>query len=464
MNDKKCFVHPYIPNSPPAIEEQLLKEIGESSVENLYNVIPDDLRLHRKLNLPEPALSEYELQRHVEKILAKNNTCDEYISFLGSGYWNHYVPAVCSEIANRAEFLTAYWGDTYSDLGKWQAMFEYQSMMGELLEMEVVSCPTYDWSSAASSSIMMAVRLTGRTEVLVPSTTSPERLMHMQNFSWGKAVIKTVNYTESGMISLEDLQNKISSNTAAVYYENPSYLGCFETQGQEISEIAHKAGALAVVGIDPTTLGIVNPPVNYGADIVCGDAQPLGNAMNYGGGACGFIATQDEERFISEYPTLLVSIASSQDKDNWAFGQCTHDRTSYVQRADSPDFIGTSQWLNAITSAVYLSLMGPVGMRELGEGVMRRTAYTIKQLSRLKGVRTPLFTGPHFKEFLINFDATGKTVKEINQRLLDYGIFGGKDMSRDFPQFGQSAQYCVTEIHSLDDIHKLVSALEEVLA
>ncbi len=464
MNDSKRFEHPYIPNSPLVVEELLLKEIGESTAEDLYRVIPDDLKLHRRLELPDPLLSEYELKKHVEKILAKNQTCEEYISFLGSGYWNHYVPAVCTEIVNRAEFLTAYWGDTYSDFGKWQTMFEYQSLMGELLEMEVVSSPTYDWSSAASSALMMAARLTGRTEALIAGSVSPQRLMHMRNFCQDKVTIKTLAFTDTGMISLDDLNRQISADTAVIYFENPSFLGVIETQGQAIADIAHAAGALTVVGVDLTSLGIITPPIHYGADIVCGDAQPLGNLMNYGGGACGFIATRDEERFIAEYPTILVSIASGQNENHWGFGQCTHDRTSYVQRADSPDFIGTSQWLNAIAAAVYLSLMGPAGMKELGEGVMRRAAYTIQQLSRIKGVRTPVFTGPHFKEFIVNFDDSGKTVAEINQKLLEYGIFGGKDLSKDFPALGQSAQYCVTEVHSADDIHKLVRALEEVLA
>ena len=137
-DSSKRFVHPYIPNSPIAVEESLLQEIGESTAEDLYRVIPDDLKLRRKLDLPDPLLSEYELKKHVEKLLAQNKSCDEYISFLGSGCWNHYVPAVCSEIINRAEFLTAYWGDTYSDFGKWQTMFEYQSLLGELLEMEEI--------------------------------------------------------------------------------------------------------------------------------------------------------------------------------------------------------------------------------------------------------------------------------------------------------------------------------------
>ncbi|NLU47285.1 MAG: aminomethyl-transferring glycine dehydrogenase, partial [Syntrophomonadaceae bacterium] len=186
--------------------------------------------------------------------------------------------------------------------------------------------------------------------------------------------------------------------------------------------------------------------------------------MNYGGGACGFIASQDEERFVSEYPTLLVSIVKGENDEHWAFGECTHERTSYVKRGESPDFIGTSSWLNAITSAVYLSLMGPAGMKELGEGILRRTAYTIKKLASIEGLRVPVFSGPHFKEFIVNFDATGKTVAEINKKLLSYGIFGGKDLSRDYPELGQSAQYCVTEVHTLDDINQLVSALKEVLA
>lgn len=464
MTDSKRFVHPYIPNSPLAAEELLLKEIGESSAEDLFRIIPDDLKLHRRLDLPDPLLSEYELKKHVEKLLAKNKTCSEYISFLGSGCWNHYVPAVCSEIVNRAEFLTAYWGDTYSDFGKWQTMFEYQSLMGELLEMEVVSSPTYDWSSAASSAVMMGVRITGRNEILVAGSVNPERLMHMRNFCLGKAAIKTSAFTEAGMVSLDDLKSKISADTAVVYFENPGYLGVVEVQGQEIADIAHAAGAQVVVGVDPTSLGIITPPVNYGADIVCGDAQPLGNAMNYGGGACGFIASRDEEKYVAEYPTILVSIASGDSKNHWGFGQCTHDRTSYVQRADSPDFIGTSQWLNAISAAVYLSLMGPAGMRELGEVIMRKTAYAIQQLSRIKGMRTPVFTGPHFKEFVVNFDDSGQSVSEINQKLMDRGIFGGKDLSKDFPEWGQCAQYCITEVHFLQDINHLVEALKEVLA
>lgn len=464
MEAEKKFVHPYIPNSAPDMEECLLSAINVEKLEHLHNSIPDNLRLHRRMNLPEPLLSEFALKKHIESILAKNITCSEYINFLGAGCWQHYIPAVCDEINSRAEFLTAYCGDTYSDLGKYQAIFEYQSMMGELLDMEVVSCPTYDWACAASSSLRMAARITKRKEVIVVKTTSTERLLHMKNFFKGVLDIITVDYNPTtGMMSLDDLNKKISSKTAAVYFENPSYLGFIETNGNNISEIAHSNGALSVVGVDPSSLGILAPPSNYGADIVCGDAQPFGNHLSLSGGLCGFIATKDDEEYIAEYPTILISIAPCLTGDGWGFGQCTHERTSYAQRENSFDYIGTSQWLNAITAGVYLSLIGSEGIRDMGKGILQRSQYAIDEISKIKNIKVPIWNSINYKEFIINFDATGEKVCEINKKLLGKSIFGGKDLSYEFPELGQSALYCVTEVHSQDDILALVEALKEVL-
>lgn len=168
--------HPYIPNSAPHVREQLLRELGISSTEELFGDIPERLRLKRPLNLPGP-LSELDLARHTRLLLARNRPSgDELLSFLGGGCWQHFVPAVCDEIAGRGEFLTAYTGDTYEDHGRWQALFEFASLLGELLNMEAVSTPTFDWGQAAATSMRMAGRATGRTEVLVPRHVSPERL------------------------------------------------------------------------------------------------------------------------------------------------------------------------------------------------------------------------------------------------------------------------------------------------
>ena len=279
MSDVMRTAHPYIPNSVPETRDGMLKEIGVSDIEELLTIIPQRLRLNRSLNLPRPLAVESDLRRHVEEILQKNGTCKEYLSFLGAGCWQHYVPAVVDEIVHRAEFVTAYAGNTYSDLGKWQAFFEFQSMMGELLEMDMVSLPTFDWGCAAGFTARMASRITGRSEILISQTVSPERLAVMKNFCHSEYVppyisIKLIGYdAKTGLLDLEDLKRKISSKTAAVYFENPSYLGLIESQGEEISKIAHDNGAECIVGVDPISLGVIAPPADYGADMVCGDIQ-----------------------------------------------------------------------------------------------------------------------------------------------------------------------------------------------
>lgn len=182
MSKKEKRVHPYIPNSVSEVKAKMLKEIGVKDIEELYHDIPEHLRLKRELNLPDAISSEYELKRHVESILFKNQNCKENISFLGGGCWQHYVPAICDEINQRSEFLTAYAGEPYEDHGRFQALFEYESLMAELLDMDVVNVPTYDWCQAASTSIRMAGRITGRNEILVIDTVSPERLMAVKNY------------------------------------------------------------------------------------------------------------------------------------------------------------------------------------------------------------------------------------------------------------------------------------------
>ena len=254
-------VHPYIPNSVPDVKKKMLEEIGVKDIDELYASIPEELRFRGKLNLPPPLMSEYSLKRHVENILSKNQSCKENLSFLGGGCYQHYVPAVCDEINQRSEFLTAYAGEPYEDHGRFQALFEYQSLMGELLDMDVVNVPTYDWCQAASTSLRMAGRITRRHEVLVADTVSPERFMAIKNYCHPVVEVQTVKHNpETGYVDIDDLKSKISSKTAAFYFENPSYLGFLETNGQTLSDIVHESGALSVVGIDPTSLGVIIPP------------------------------------------------------------------------------------------------------------------------------------------------------------------------------------------------------------
>lgn len=464
MTKPNHFIHPYIPNSIPEIKQEMLKEIGINDVMELYEDIPDELLFKGKMNLPEPLLSEWELQSHVEQILSKNTSCKQNLNFLGAGCYQHYVPAICDEIINRAEFLTAYAGEPYEDHGRFQSLFEYESMMAELVDMDVVNVPTYDWAQAAATSIRMAYRINGRREVLISKTVGPERLKAIKNYCHPDISVVLVDFNKkTGLMDLDDLQQKISKNTTAVYFENPSYLGCIEVQGETISQIAHKLGAISIVGADPISLGVLTPPSNYGADIVCGDIQSLGIHMNYGGGLAGFIATRDEEEYVAEFPSRLFGITTTEVEGEWGFGDVYYDRTSFAKREQGKEFVGTASALWGIAAGVYLALMGPQGMQEIGEVIIQKSTYGAKRLSNITGVKAPALKSAHFKEFVVDFNDTGKTVRQINSTLLQKGIFGGKDLSQDFPELGQSALYCITEIHTKNDIDNLVDAISQCL-
>lgn len=456
--------HPYIPNSSVEVQKEMLREIGLENLEDLHDEIPEELKLKGNMELPDCYSSEYELKRHVEGIIGKNKTCDENLNFLGAGCWQHYVPAVCDEINSRAEFLTAYGGEPYEDHGRFQTLFEYQSLVAELVDMDVVNVPTFDWAQAAATSIRMASRITGRNEVLISGTIDADKLLIIKNYCAPQIKCILVEFdSKTGQMNLADLENKISQNTAAVYFENPSFLGFIEEGGTEISRKAHEAGAISIVGVDPSSLGILQPPRKYGADIVCGDLQPLGIHMNYGGGLSGFIATRDEEKYVMEFPSRLFGMAPTMVPGEYGFGDVAYERTSFALREGGKEYVGTQTASLGITAGVYLSLMGPKGMEELGQTIMQKSQYAIKELNNIKNVTGSLFTSVSFKEFVVDFDKTGKTVKEINNKLLNKGIFGGLDLSKKFPTLGQAALYCVTEIHSKRDIDRLVGAIKEIV-
>jgi len=460
MKDK--FVHPYIPNSVPEVKARMMEFLGIKDIEELYEDIPRHLRFKGKMNLPDAIPSEYALKRHVEGILLKNLSCKDHISFLGGGCWPHYVPAICDEINQRSEFLTAYAGEPYEDHGRFQSLFEYESLMAELLDMDVVNVPTYDWCQAASTAIRMAGRITGRKEILVSDTVSPERLAAIRNYCRPVMSVKLVKHCpQTGVMDLKDLRSKVSTETSGVYFENPSFLGFIEHQGELISEIAHASGAICVVGVDPVSLGVIRPPSQYGADLVCGDIQGLGVHMFFGGGLAGFIASRDDEKYVMEYPSRLFGITKTTEEGEYGFGDVAYDRTSFAEREEGKEFVGTHSALWGITTAVYLSLLGPQGMQELNAVILQKSHYLMRILSDIKGVQAPYFESSHFKEFVVDFNDTGKTVREINTSLLSKKIFGGKSLKSEFPELGESALFCVTEIHTKEDLDALARAIRE---
>lgn len=466
---RSTTAHPWMANSVEATKVSMLARIGASSIAELFQQIPEDHRIRTPIELPPAIRSDAALKRHLREIAAKNGDCERNLNFLGGGIWQHHVPAVCDELVRRQEWLTSVFGSPESDHGRNQAWFEFCSLLGELIDMDLVGMPVYSWGCATGHAIRMAARLTGRSKVIIAGPVSPERMSVINTYclSAGKEraieVVACGANRATGLVDLDALEALTDAATAAVYFENPSYHGLFETHAAEIAAIARRAGAEIIVAVDPLTLGVIAPPSAYGADIVVGSLQPLGVHMHGGGGVGGFIASRHEERYAREYPTFLVSIAPTAVEGEHGFGLSLFHQTSYGMRDEGKDWTGNSTYLWTIAAAVYMALLGPQGFVELGRAILGNAHRAAARIGNIDGVTIVRSSG-FFKEFLVDFSATGKSVAAINKALLRHGIFGGIDLSRDDPSLGQIALYCVTEVHEDADIDRLVAALETVLA
>jgi glycine dehydrogenase subunit 1 len=444
----------------------MMRQVGIRTIDELYIDIPRKLMLKKKLNLPQ-AMSEQQVKQHIEALLSRDKNARSMPTFLGGGCWPHYTPAAVDSIVQRSEFITSY--TPYQpeiSQGMLQALFEYQSMICEMVNMDVANSSMYDWASALGEAVRMSVRTNNRNEVVVPKLIHPERHATLETYVEPlKMRIRKAGYhSETGLLNLENLKEQVSDKTAAVYVENPSYLGFIESQVKEIAEIAHENGALFIAGVDPTSLGVLKAPGEYGADIVIGEGQPLGNHMNYGGPLLGLFACKGEMELIRQMPGRVIGMTTTLKGDKTGFCMALQTREQHIRRERATSNICTNEALCAVASAAYLALLGPEGLKELGESVMMRAEYAMRKLSQIQGVRAPLFKSPHFKEFAVNFDKTGKRVRSIHQSLLkQHGVHGGKNVSKEFPELGQTALYCVTEVHSRKDVDLLTQGLRDVL-
>ncbi len=464
MDEGDARNHPYIPNTIPVVRSEMLAAIGAASIDDLYADIPPSLRLGRPLDLPAPLRSEAELVRHVEGLLDRNTSTREVLSFLGAGCYPHHVPAVCDEINGRAEFLTAYAGNPYEDHGRFQALFEFASMMGELLEMDVVNVPTYDGFQAAGTALRMAGRLTGRRRVLLPASMGRDKRSRILDYVRPDLAVDEVAIDRAtSLLDLDALEAALAPDVAAVLVENPTFMGSVETRAAEIIGLSHEAGALVVGSVDPSTLGVLAPPAAWGAEIACGDIQPLGMHQQFGGGHGGFIATRDDPRFVAEFPSRLFGIAPTSVAGEYGFGDVAYERTSFALREEGKEWVGTAAALWGITAGVYVALMGPHGMRELGETMMARTRYAMTLLAAIPGVRVPFAAQHHVKEFVVDLTATGRTVAAVSAALRERGIFFGADLTCEQAWLGQSALVCVTEVHTKADLDRLAAELAEAV-
>jgi glycine dehydrogenase subunit 1 len=442
----------------------MLEEIGIGSIDELFKDIPDAIRSKANLHIP-PRLSEAETRRRVENILSKNASTKEITSYLGAGIWPHYVPAAVEAILTRGEFLTSYTPyQAEISQGMLQTMFEYQSLISELLEMDYANSSLYDWSTALGEAARMAARVTGRYEFLIPHYTHPERAATLSAYAEpaGISVVELSQDRKTGAIDLIGLKKKLSSRPAGVYLEYPSFLGFVEDEVDEISKLVHEAASLFVVGVEPISMGVLRPPGDFGADIAIGEGQPLGNHMNFGGPLLGIFACKGEA-LLRQMPGRIIGKTMTQDGKQDAYCMALQTREQHIRREKATSNICTNEALLAIAASVYLSLLGPLGLIELCSTILDRAQYALESLRKVRGVRVPLFDAFHFMEFGVNFDGTGKKVSEINEAMLASGIQGGLDLSGIFPELGQAALYCFTEIHSHEDIDMLVDKLRQIV-
>jgi len=433
----------YIPDSS---EEEMLKEMNFTR-EKLFSDIPKDLRSDLKLWNEK---SEIEVKKEMKRILDKNKIM---LNFLGAGVYNHYIPSVVKEIMRRNEFYTSYTPyQAEISQGMLQALFEYQSLMAEVLDMDVVNCSMYDWATSLAEAALMCYRVKKKPRFIISKNIHPERKKVLETYTEDILEIVEIGYDENG-IDLEDLKKNID-NCCGVYIENPTFLGYFEQNLEEIEEIVHKNDALIVAGVDPISLGIIKPPGEY-ADIAIGES--VGYPMSFGGPLLGIFGVKNDMNLIRKMPGRLIGATEDLD-GNLGFVMTLQTREQHIRREKATSNICSNEALCAVASAVYLAFLGKKGLKEIGELCMKNANYTMRRINEIKGFKAPLFNSLHFKEFTVHHE----NMKEIDKKLLENNIQGGVILDRIGFDLKDTALYCVTEMHTKEDIDKLISVLEAI--
>lgn len=452
--------HPLLPNLDESLVQAMLQKVGAESVDDLFADIPAKVKLGRKLRLPE-GRSEYEVRREVAERLAQNKTPPGSLCFLGEGVWPHYVPAAVEAIASRQEFYTSYTPyQAEISQGMLQALFEYQSLMCDLLGMEACNSSLYDWASAAGEAVRMASRVTGRRRALIAGSIGAHRRAVIATYTEPMGIqLETVAFDRrKGTIDPNDLREKLHEDVACLYVESPNSFGIIEDGVGEAVEGVHASGGLAVIGVDPISLSLIKEPGSYGADIVVGEGQPLGIPMNYGGPHLGIFAVKDM-KLARSMPGRLIGITTSvSDPARKAFAMVLQAREQHIRREAATSNVCTNQSLMAVAAASYLSLLGKEGFRRLGETVISNSHYAAERISKVKGAKSPHFGGAFFKEFVVSY--TMAKADKVFRRLAKQGILAGHPLSSSSGLGAEAGVYCVTEVHSRDDIERLAEALE----
>ena len=438
----------------------MLDEIGLSNISDLFSDIPKEVQI-KGLDMDE-GLSQLETEKKLRSLAKKNTSCQQITSFLGGGIKPHYIPAAVKAIKQRSEFLTAYTPyQSEASQGFLQAMFEYQSMIAELTGMDVANCSLYDGVTALGEAALMATRVTKKNVFLIPSYLSWEKKTVLHNYAKGPDIsVKEIDFDEkTGELdgaSLEIILRKNAGNISGVYIENPNTFGILESKIPQMIQRIHEQKALAVIGIDPFSLGILKSPGEYEADIVIGEGRGFGNAMNYGGSGLGLFACN--QQFIRQIPGRLIGL-TKDSRGNDAFCMTLQTREQHIRRGKATSNICTNEGLCALSAAVYLSWLGGNNLVTMSKKNFDNGQLLAKKLSKIKGFSLR-FTGVHFNEFVMDVPVNPY---QLNEDLIQHGFQAGLPLDRWFPEMSTSMLFGITEIYDSEDINRFVSVLKEVI-
>src|SRR5215470_6578333 len=439
----------YLPKSP-ADRAAMLKSIGLGSIDDLFAPIPPEYRVTGDLDIPRQ-MAESEVVDWFRQRSRENG--DEYTSFLGAGAYRHYRPLIIDSLISRGEFLTAYTPyQAEVSQGTLQSIFEFQTMICELTGMEVANASMYDGSTASTEAVMMAVRLTGRRSVAVARSIHPEYREVLATYAWHRGMpLSTVPLGKNGRINLDELDKSITQDTACVLIQSPNFFGTIEDVAA-VANIARKRGALVVVAIsEAVSLGIVEPPRQ--TDIIAMEAQSFGVPLGFGGPYCGVIATR--EQFVRQMPGRLVGqTVDKSGKRGFVLTLAT--REQHIRREKATSNICTNQALVALMVNIFMTVYGKTGLKELAKQNLAKSAYAATEFGKQA---TVLFGGaPRFNEFVVQ---TKEDPYVINGRLLGHKIVGGFPLRKFFPELGNAALWCCTEMTTRSAIDTAVGMLAE---
>jgi len=439
-----------------ADREQMLAAIGASSVDELFSDIPAGVRLDRPLELPA-GMTEQAVYERLAELASRNTGAEDEITFLGAGMYDHYVPAIVDSITQRSEFLTPY--TPYQpeiSQGTLQAMFEFQTSISELTGLPVASAGLYEGPSSVAAAAYLARGATGRPKFLVSRGLHPHSREALETYSAGYGTSVEDIALAGGATDLAALEAAVGDDTAAVFLQQPNFLGSVEDLAA-LAPVAKSTGALLVVAVDALTLGVLRPPGDFGADVAVGEGQPLGNRLDYGGPSVGFFAAREEH--IRRMPGRIAGETTDVDGRR-GFVLTLQTREQHIRREKATSNICTSQQLNALAATIYLSWLGRPGIVELGELMTQRTAYARERLAAIDGVE-PLHSRPAVREFAVSLDAP---VDGVLRRCAADGINAGYPLGHDYPEWPNGLLIAITERRTRAHIDLLADALERAVA